>query len=126
MRYEVIIKKCPVCKNPFNTKKGHKREKTTCSYSCSNTFFSNRRNKPSKYKFYRTICFKHHKKECIICKENLVVGVHHYDGNHDNNIPENLMPLCPTHHHYWHSKHRYLIIDKVNQYRNEFIAKQTK
>jgi len=38
-KYEIIIKNCPVCKIDFNTKKDHKDEKTTCSYSCSSKYF---------------------------------------------------------------------------------------
>jgi hypothetical protein len=42
-------------------------------------------------------------------------------GNKKNNNPENLIPMCATHHVYWHSKHRHLIKDRVEKYRNEFI-----
>jgi len=72
-------------------------------------------------KHYRAICFKYHKKECIICKENLIVAVHHYDLNHHNNIPSNLVPLCPTHHGYIHSRYKMLIEEKINLYVSGFI-----
>ena len=65
---------------------------------------------------YVSICFRHHKKECIICSEKLVVAVHHYDENHNNNDPANLIPLCPTHHIYMHSRHKSLISEKVACY----------
>lgn len=51
-----------------------------------------------------------------MCKENLVVEVHHMDENHENNDIKNLVPLCPTHHQYWHSKYRYLIEEQVMIY----------
>jgi hypothetical protein len=69
---------------------------------------------------YTTICWKYHKKECIICGENKIVAVHHYDENHNNNDPINLIPLCPTHHCYVHSKYKNLIFDKINEYINNF------
>lgn len=96
--YERIVKACPVCFLPFVTRKNHKREKTTCSHSCSNTFFALLRNKPEKYKNYRTICFKYWPKECLICGWNRIVEVHHFDNNHKNNDKNNLVPLCPNHH----------------------------
>ncbi len=35
------------------------------------------------------------------------------DENHENNDPQNLVPLCPTHHAYWHSRYRFLIENQV-------------
>lgn len=119
-KYDTIEKECPICKKMFKTLKNHLREKTTCSHSCSNTFFAKKRNKPENYKNYRTICFSNHIKECVICKENKIVTVHHMDNNHNNNDPKNLVPLCPTHHQYWHSKYRNLIREKVESYVNNF------
>jgi 5-methylcytosine-specific restriction endonuclease McrA len=83
-------------------------------------FFAKKRNKPEKYKNYRTICFKNHKKICVVCGEDKIVTVHHMDEDHQNNDPKNLVPLCPTHHHYWHSKYRELIRTKVEEYINNF------
>lgn len=42
--YEEIIKECPICGKEFKTKKNHDREKMTCSYSCSNTYFRSGQN----------------------------------------------------------------------------------
>lgn len=115
-------KLCPICNKPIKNYKGN----TTCSYACANIVFRTMENHPN-WKGgengieYRVICFQHHEKKCIICPENLIVSVHHYDGNKKNNKPENLMPLCPTHHKYWHSKHRYIIRERVEDYRNTFI-----
>ena len=106
------LKECPSCK------KLHSKNGITCSYACSNTYFSHLRNKPEKYNRYRTICFKNHKKECIICGENKIVAVHHMNEDHNDNRPENLIPLCPTHHQYVHSKYKKEIIDKINEYIN--------
>ena len=103
-KYELIQKVCPVCGTTFETSKGHKREKTTCSHSCSNTHFALRRNKPESWKNYRTICFKYWKKKCILCEFDAVVEVHHLDYNNQNNEKSNLVPVCPNHHQMIHTK----------------------
>ena len=122
-KYETIKKNCPVCGNEFETKLGNKREKTTCSYKCSNTFFRSGKLNPNwKDDSYRSTCFEYHKKECVICGENKIVAVHHYDENHYNNEPKNLIPLCPTHHQYVHSKYKDEVMDKINEYRNKYIG----
>lgn len=121
-KYPIIKKVCPVCDTEFETKSGSKDEKTTCSYSCSNTHFRSGESNPNwKNDSYRSTCFYHHKKECIICGENKIVTVHHFDENHNNNSPENLIPLCPTHHQYVHSKYKDEVIDVIENYRNSFI-----
>ena len=114
-KYKKIIKVCPVCSEQFETKSGHSKEKTTCSNSCSNTYFNGiRRN--LNVTNYRTVCFRHHKKECVICGESKIVGVHHLDHDTKNNKPDNLIPMCPTHHQYWHSRYRNLVESKVMDY----------
>ena len=127
-KYETITKECPVCGDNFETKKGHKREKTVCSHSCSNTFFRSGKNNPNWKngvtdwdKRYRKICFLEHGKKCIICGETNIVVVHHYDENHSNDDIDNLIPLCPTHHMYCHSRYKGLVMDKINEFRDNFI-----
>jgi len=107
---------CPICQTSFTPK--YDNEQVTCSYSCSNTYFARKRNSPSKYKNYRTICWHNHEKKCVVCGEDKIVAVHHMDEDTSNNDPQNLVPLCPTHHGYWHSKYRHLIQDKVNAFIN--------
>lgn len=70
------------------------------------------------------ICFKYHLKKCAICPEENIVAVHHYNGDHFDNKPENLVPLCPTHHVYCHSRFYNLIESQVSSYVNAFIQKQ--
>ena len=101
------FKSCPVCDKQFSGKG------TTCSYACSNTHFNHIRNKP---KAYRTICWKYHKKECIVCGENKIVSVHHLNEDHSDNSPENLIPLCPTHHQYMHSRYKEEIVHIIEKY----------
>ena len=116
----ILLKKiCPVCSTTFFTKQS-RDEKTTCSRSCSNTFFAERRNRPENHKSYRTICFKHHIKKCVCCDEIKIVEVHHFDGNKKNNSLNNLIPICPTHHKYFHSKFRSEVEDKINLYKENF------
>lgn len=122
-RYEILKKICPICSSEFETLK-NKKEKQTCSHGCSNSFFRSGADNPNwKESAYRTTCFKYHKKECIICGEFRIVDVHHLDGNKSNNKPENLIPLCRTHHQYWHSRYRNLIKGRVIEYAQKFKEK---
>lgn len=119
-----ISKICPVCETEFYVLEGSKRQKQVCSRSCSNTYFrsgENNGNWNENSINYRKICFEYHEKECIICKEDKIVAVHHYDENEENNNPENLIPLCPTHHQYVHSRYKKLIENKIDNYKNDFI-----
>jgi predicted nucleic acid-binding Zn ribbon protein len=114
------LKLCPICSTPI---KDYKRA-DTCSQKCAKEFFKDIRVESSKKNrnlTYVTICFSNHEKKCIVCGEDKIVGVHHYDENHKNNLPENLIPLCPTHQTYMHSKFKNLINDKVELYRNTWI-----
>lgn len=104
---------CQVCNSPI---KDYKHSKGTCSHSCSNKFFKHLRNKPDTYSRYRTICWEHHTKECVVCGEDKIVAVHHYNEDHTDNRIENLVPLCPTHHQYMHSRFKDEIVDKVDAY----------
>lgn len=111
---------CPVCGTEFTTPIGVKREKTTCSVLCGLKHFRRGRNKPELMTRHKAICFYYHAKQCAICSEQLIVEVHHLDEDHTNNAPENLVPLCPTHHQYWHSKHRHLVEVGVRAYAERF------
>lgn len=112
--------RCPIC-NKIKTNLSN----VTCSNSCANTYFRSGVNNPNYNEnsptAYIKICFSYHKKECIICGEDKIVAVHHFDENHTNNDPSNLIPLCPTHHQYFHSKYRYLVESQINNYRHNFI-----
>lgn len=123
IKHTILNKECPVCNKTFTTKNDSK-EKITCSKACSNTHFRSGINNPNFKEdgdtSHRTICFTYHKKECIICKEQNIVTVHHYDENHLNNDPSNLIPLCPTHHQYVHSRFKDLVIKEVDAYVEQF------
>jgi hypothetical protein len=104
-KYLVIEKNCPVCKKKFTTRKGHSREKTTCSYSCSNTYFRSGKNNPNwkdnPQNHYRKTAFHYKEHKCNHCGWNEVPGVlvtHHIDRNRSNGNIDNLEILCPTCH----------------------------
>lgn len=112
-RYET---ECPVCGTEFTT--NEKENKTTCGYRCANTYFRSGKNNPNwKGTQYRTIMKEHHKMECVVCGEDKIVTCHHYDENHNNNEPSNLIPLCPTHHQYVHSRYKDEVIGIIDEYR---------
>lgn len=120
-KWETLTKNCPICLKEFDTTSNPKEERTTCSYSCSNSFFRSGENNPNwKQGSYRSTCFSQHDKKCIICGEDKIVEVHHYDNNHNNNSIENLIPICPTHHKYIHSRYYHLIKNDVDNYWSEW------
>ena len=130
IKYPIIKKICLICGNEFEAKLGHPREKKVCSHACANTYFRSGKSNPN-YKQddelsgvikYVKICFRYHERKCVCCDEKNIVEVHHYDGNRNNNKPENLVPLCPTHHQYWHSKFRHIIKSVVDEYVNKFSS----
>lgn len=102
--------RCPVCDERFYPKSTDK-VRVTCGRSCANKMYPRR-----KKTAYRTICFDNHAKECVVCGERRIVEVHHLDEDNTNNSPGNLVPLCPTHHKYWHSRHRSVIEQQVTEW----------
>lgn len=109
----VNLKECPICSNPVKNYK----TSITCSYSCSNKLFRTGPNNGSwKEDSYRSTCFHHHIKKCVICGESNIVAVHHLDEDHSNNDPANLIPICPTHHSYMHSSYKHMIEKQVIDY----------
>jgi hypothetical protein len=123
-KYEFIEKICPVCSVKFTTQNGSRDEKFTCGCGCSNKYFASTRRKDEDVSDYTIICFRHHKKECVVCGEKNIVAVHHFDENDENDSPENLIPMCPTHHTYWHSRFKSMVADKVIAYRDKFIEER--
>lgn len=110
---KTYVKQCIACKKEFTAQYF---KQTFCSHKCSNSYIPH--NPVSQY---QAVCFKYHKKECVVCGENIVIDVHHLDENHKNNTPQNLVPLCPTHHRYLHCKAgKDLIYDKVIAYVEHF------
>ena len=112
---------CLCCGKPI---KNFRTTKGTCSRSCANTYFRSGENNGNwKQDAYQSTCFLHHGKKCVICDEANIVDAHHLDENKANNDPSNLIPLCPTHHRYWHSRYKYLIEQQVIEYINNWKNK---
>ena len=109
----INLKHCIKCNSPI---KDYKHSQGTCSRACSNVYFKNLRNDRQNIKHYRTICFRHHRKVCVICGENKIVAVHHMNENRQDNRIENLVPLCPTHHQYLNSKYKNEVLPQVQKY----------
>lgn len=92
-----------------------------CSRSCANANGGlakgeSYRNKDDAEVHYRTVCERHHTMRCIICAEENIIEVHHYDFDHSNDDFKNLVPMCPTHHQYVHSRFRHLVQSKIDEY----------
>lgn len=114
---------CFACHNKFFVKEREKKfpikEKYFCSRSCANSLGG--KAKAEKYHSdsvanYTTIAWRHHEHKCCVCGEEKIVAVHHLDENHSNNDPRNLVPLCPTHHQYMHSRYKSDIKEVVDRY----------
>ena len=111
-------KECPVCNKIIKNYNNN-----TCSKSCAKILSNQGINHPrwkDDSKSYISTCKEYHGLTCIICGEDKVFNVHHIDKNRNNNFPENLIPLCPTHHSYIHKGFSYLIQDKIDEFINNF------
>lgn len=99
---KIINVVCPVCGTKFGYLE-YEKPRTTCSYSCANTYFRSGKDHPN-YKeeltegSYRRRALEYYGAKCLLCDEYEVTEVHHIDGNRDNNSMDNLVVLCPTHH----------------------------
>lgn len=118
---------CHSCKSAFVVVEREKlfpsKDKYFCSRTCANSVGGNA--KAQKYHSdedatYRVVAFRYHKKECVVCGEKNIVSVHHLNEDHSDNRPENLVPICPTHHQYVHSKYRWMVQDKIDKYMEEW------
>lgn len=118
---------CYNCEAEFQVEEREKqfplKEKYFCTRTCANSTGGKAKaaiHHPDAVASYQAVCFRYHEKECVVCEEKNIVAVHHYNENHDDNRPENLVPLCPTHHMYMHSRYKYLIEDQVEEYVKSF------
>lgn len=111
------LKECSVCGKTYSGKS------KTCSYSCSNKLFRTGENNGNwKQDAYQSTCFLYHGKKCLVCDEVNIVSVHHVNENHNDNRPENLVPLCPTHHQYVHSRFKNLVQPQIESYLKIFTG----
>lgn len=120
------IAPCAVCGKLFKARTHpSKPNRTICSTACHNTLRSGDLHPNWKQDSYRSTAFLHHKKRCVVCHEENIVEVHHLDEDASNNHPSNLIPLCPTHHQYWHSRFRPIIEDAVIAYRDQWVEENS-
>ena len=112
----VNLVECVVCSKPVKTK-----DAVTCGYSCSNTYFRSGPNNPNwKDDNYQSTCFHYHERKCLVCGEDKIVAAHHVNHDHHDNRPENLVPLCPTHHQYVHSRFADEVTPIIDKYLETF------
>ena len=122
-KIKIFHVKCCSCEHDFQVKERERlhpvKEQYFCSRKCANSVGG--KAKAIKYHYdevahYTTVAWRYHEKKCIVCGEKRIVAVHHLNEVHTDNRPENLIPLCPTHHQFMHSRHRGLIQNQVNSY----------
>lgn len=111
---------CPICKSPIKKYKVNKTCSSRCGALLTNITISEGKTKVN----YRAVCFNAHKRKCLVCDEDIFVIAHHLDGIRTNNAPENLIPLCHTHHHYIHHReYNYILKECIDEYLDEFNNK---
>ena len=112
---------CPICGKEV-TRAGA----TTCSRSCANRLFRTKQRNPNwNENAYRSTCFAFHEKKCVVCGERKIIAVHHYNHNHEDNRPENLIPICPTHHAYVHSRYAAEVLPLIEEYRENWLLERS-
>jgi hypothetical protein len=121
--YKAFGVTCNTCSVGFDVEEREKlfprKKQYFCSRKCANAIGG--KSKSAKYHTddvakYTTVAYRYHERKCLVCGEDKIVAIHHVNENHRDNDPKNLVPLCPTHHQYMHSKHKILIQEKVDKY----------
>jgi hypothetical protein len=64
--------------------------------------------------------FRHHQRACVVCGEDRVIDVHHLNYDELDHNEENIVPLCPTHHRYIHSRQPEETLAKIAKYLEEW------
>lgn len=122
-KYTRYTVSCATCSNEFEVNERSllfpAKEKYFCNRKCANSTGGTAKSKkhhPDTVAGYRTVAWRYHDKKCIVCDETKILAIHHVNENHEDNDPKNLVPMCPTHHQYMHSRYKSEIIDIVNDY----------
>lgn len=116
---------CPICGQILEDENNG----ICCCFACQQIFESEGVRFLIPEKWYRKICFNKHPHKCVCCNEYIILDVHHYNKKRTDNYPSNLVPLCPTHHRYMHTRKQrnnpvvILMRKKVYEYVEEFISK---
>jgi hypothetical protein len=126
-------KVCQCCGNKFIFEGRLKTKAYDRAVFCSRSCANNRQavwdsrisngDSDGKWVRYRAIAFKYHGEQCVVCKFDKVVEVHHLDHNRSNNSKENLVPLCPNHHQMIHrSSYAEEVLKEVTDYINGLLV----
>jgi len=100
IKWEPKTATCKRCKRKMNL-----HAKGLCA-GCYNYLFHLDKNKAYNQRKANNVDLKTYKKvtkECVICKFDKIVDLHHIDGNKNNLSPKNLIGLCPNHHRMIHN-----------------------
>lgn len=116
---------CESCQKPFiwfgRELTNKYRDARFCTVSCAHSRADYWAENATRY---QTIAFNYHARKCVVCDEVRILDVHHLDENRANDNPSNLIPLCPTHHRYWHSRYKHLVEKQVLDYIEDWKNKQ--
>lgn len=109
---------CAECGKRFEVNHAEAGQRKFCSLRCANQIVrGNALSKPDDElvwsRKHRIICFRYHPKKCVVCPEAFAVTVHHYNGNHNDDTPSNLVPICANHHIYLHSKEGNALVQPI-------------
>ncbi len=106
---------CKECGKTFLTSPSHKKIRKYCSKECM--WMAKRKSRPT---FATNGGMRNYMKsrgkikECQDCgysEHPEILGIHHIDFNHENNMPDNIAVLCPNCHSVRHAKHTPHTID---------------
>ena len=114
-RIKATTKVCLNCGKEFDATGSKLQRKTTCSHLCANTYYKPNKKETTK-NTYALAAKNAGMTSCCICGESNLVDIHHIDHDRENNSLDNLAPLCPTHHMYFHRNKEHLIFDKFIEY----------
>jgi|TARA_B100001971_G_C18258254_1_gene584149 hypothetical protein len=86
---------------------------------CYQSTFQMEKIKAYNYKKWHNISIELYRKitkQCLICRFDKVVDLHHLDKNKKNNSENNLIGLCPNHHKMIHrAKYRKEVVKELNK-----------
>lgn len=123
--YTVTCESCSVSFQVRERENLHPRKsKYYCSRRCACSVGGNagaKKHHNDSKAHYRTVAFRHRDKWCYACGHDRILEVHHTDGNHKNNDPKNLIPLCSTHHRMIHSRWRHEVEELLKE--GKFLGK---
>ena len=120
---------CSTCSTQFEVQEREhlhpSKQRYFCSRKCSNSVGGTAKalkHHPDEKAHYKTVLRRHHKHQCIVCGFDKIIDAHHVDMDHNNNDPNNLVPLCPNHHRLVHSRWQEEVQPHIDQYIKSFMG----